>query len=78
VAPVVSELIELFGPKRCMIGSNFPVEKLAGGFTPLYDLVLATLHGLSGDERTEVLSGTARRFYRLDESNTPVDNRRST
>jgi predicted TIM-barrel fold metal-dependent hydrolase len=78
VRRVVGELVELFGPKRCMVGSNFPVEKLAGGFAQLYDLVLASLEGLSEDERAEVLSGTARRFYRLVEPTNPVDARRST
>jgi predicted TIM-barrel fold metal-dependent hydrolase len=65
VREVVDELLELFGPGRCMIGSNFPVERLAGGFGPWYELVLASLDGLSGHERADVLAGTARRFYRL-------------
>ena len=32
VRSVVDELVDLFGPRRCMIGSNFPVERTAGGF----------------------------------------------
>jgi predicted TIM-barrel fold metal-dependent hydrolase len=63
--PVVDQLLQLFGPRRCMFGSNFPVERLAGDFQSLYQLVLATLDGLSAEERAEVLSGTARRFYRV-------------
>ncbi|MGN6166762.1 MAG: amidohydrolase family protein [Solirubrobacteraceae bacterium] len=63
--PIVDELLERFGPQRCMFGSNFPVERLAGEFGPLYEVVLATLAELSGAERAEVLAGTARRFYRL-------------
>jgi predicted TIM-barrel fold metal-dependent hydrolase len=62
---VVSELIEVFGPERCMFGSNLPVERMAGRFGELYELVLATLADLSEPERGEVLAGTARRFYRL-------------
>jgi predicted TIM-barrel fold metal-dependent hydrolase len=65
VRVVVGELLELFGPRRCMVGSNFPVERLAGGFASLYEIVLATLEGLPDNERDEVLAGTARRFYRL-------------
>jgi predicted TIM-barrel fold metal-dependent hydrolase len=64
--PVVAELLELFGPRRCMFGSNFPVERPAGDFGSLTRVVLATLAQLSDAERTEVLGGTARRFYRLD------------
>ena len=48
-----------------MIGSNFPVESLAGGFGPLYRLILTGLQDLPSDQRTDVLAGTARRFYRL-------------
>jgi predicted TIM-barrel fold metal-dependent hydrolase len=65
VREVVSELLELFGPQRCMVGSNFPVERPAGGLQALFELLLETLEGLSADERIEVLAGTARRFYRL-------------
>ena len=43
VRAVASQLLELFGPQRCMVGSNFPVERLAGDFGSLYQLVLATL-----------------------------------
>jgi predicted TIM-barrel fold metal-dependent hydrolase len=65
VLGVVSELLELFGPQRCMVGSNFPVERLAGDFRSLYKLVLACLRDLSAEQRADVLAGTARRFYRI-------------
>lgn len=48
-----------------MIGSNFPVERLAGGLRSLYDMVSTSLRELTDEQRTEVLAGTARRFYRL-------------
>jgi predicted TIM-barrel fold metal-dependent hydrolase len=65
VSAIVSELVDLFGPRRCMFGSNFPVERLGGGFAELYRLVLAALRALPAGERADVLAGTARRFYRL-------------
>jgi predicted TIM-barrel fold metal-dependent hydrolase len=65
VRGVVSDLLELFGPQRCMFGSNFPVERLAGDFNSLYELVLARLRDLSAEQRADVLAGTARRFYRI-------------
>ena len=65
VRRVASELLEVFGPERCMIGSNFPVERLAGDFGSLYQLVLASLRDLSNEQRAAVLTGTARRFYRI-------------
>lgn len=62
--PIIIELLELFGPRRCMFGSNFPVEWLAGDFVSLHRLVVATLAELSDQEQDEVLTETARRFYR--------------
>jgi hypothetical protein len=35
VRTVVTELLELLGPQRCMVSSNFPVERLAGRFAAL-------------------------------------------
>ena len=65
VRSVIAHLLELFGPRRCMFGSNFPVEALAGDFASLFELFLEALGDLSAADRDEVLSGTARRFYRL-------------
>lgn len=65
VRSVTSELLELFGPNRCMVGSNFPVERLAGDFSSFYELVLASLENLSDEQRADVLADTARRFYRI-------------
>jgi predicted TIM-barrel fold metal-dependent hydrolase len=65
VRDVVGELLEVFGPERCMIGSNFPVERLAGDFGSLYELVLVSLGDMSNEQRAEVFAGTARRFYRI-------------
>jgi predicted TIM-barrel fold metal-dependent hydrolase len=68
VRAVATELLDLFGPHRCMVGSNFPVERLAGDFGSLYDLILTCLADLSEEQRAEVLTGTAQRFYRIPDS----------
>jgi predicted TIM-barrel fold metal-dependent hydrolase len=65
IRSVTSELLELFGPHRCIVGSNFPVERLAGDFNSLYELVLASLEDLSEEQRAAVLADTGRRFYRI-------------
>ena len=66
VRGVVAELLDLFSPQRCMVGSNFPVDRLAGDFGSLYELILASLKDLSDEQRADVLAGTARRFYRIE------------
>ena len=35
IAAVVRETIDIFGPTRCLFGSNFPVEKLWTGYSDL-------------------------------------------
>ncbi|MCW2751546.1 MAG: hypothetical protein JWR83_2656 [Aeromicrobium sp.] len=58
------ELLELFGTSRCMIGSDYPVDKLFGNRNPLVDL--SKLSGeLSEAEDQAVRIGTAARAYRL-------------
>eukprot|EP01147_Barroeca_monosierra_P000313 gene313-3682_t len=63
---LVSELVSMFGPHRCMFASNFPVDKASGfsgerllrGFTWLCDKL-----NFSEDVRRHLFSGTARRCY---------------
>ena len=35
IAAVVHETIDIFGPERCLFGSNFPIEKLWTGYSDL-------------------------------------------
>lgn len=65
IAAIVRETLEIFGPARCMFGSNFPVEKL---WTRYSDLVAAYRNALSpfGEAACRAaLHDTAARVYRL-------------
>lgn len=53
--------LELFGPDRCMFGSNFPVDKLHLRYAEL----LAMITEVVGDQAPAVLGQTAARFYRF-------------
>lgn len=61
--PVVTHLLDCFGPDRLMWGSDWPVLNLAGG----YDYWLETSHELtshlSAAEKTAIFGGNAQRFY---------------
>jgi hypothetical protein len=35
--PYIEPCIELFGPERCMVESNFPVEKMGNGYAALWN-----------------------------------------
>lgn len=63
--PVVAETLEIFGPARCMYGSNYPIESLWVGYRQLFETLQECLSGLSSAERRQVLHGTAADFYRL-------------
>ena len=66
IADIVGRSLELFGPARCMFGSNFPIEKLWTGYGELIDAYKTATSGLSGDERHAIFHDTAARVYRLD------------
>jgi predicted TIM-barrel fold metal-dependent hydrolase len=65
--PWVEGVLDVFGTSRLMFGSNFPVEAMYGTFAQLMAGVDAALAGLGAEEREAVLSGNARRLYRLPE-----------
>ncbi len=56
-------LLELFGPARLMLGSDWPVCTLAASYREVLELAHTAVAGLSDDERTDVLGRTAARFY---------------
>jgi len=57
--------IEAFGARRCMFGSNFPVDKNSVGMTTLVNAMKKLAGAGSEAEAADVLAGTARRFYRI-------------
>ena len=63
--PVIRETVELFGPSRCMFGSNFPIEKLWTTYDEVVRVSIEGLGGLSAGEQRAVLHDTAGRVYRL-------------
>ena len=65
VERTVRETVALFGPERCLWGSNFPIEKLWTGFGNLLGAYRQALAHLSEAEQAAIFSGTARRLYRL-------------
>lgn len=66
--PFIEETLRIFGPERCMIGSDWPVSvKDPAAYEGWIDLVMdSALAGASATERDSVAWATAARFYRLD------------
>ena len=63
--PYVKTCIDLFGPDRCMVESNYPVEKMGIGPAALWNAFKRMTAGASAAEKTAIFSGTADRVYRL-------------
>lgn len=62
---VVAETVALFGPERCLFGSNFPIERLWTDYASLAAAHRAAVAGLPEEAQRQVLGETARRVYRL-------------
>ncbi|MFB7587069.1 amidohydrolase family protein [Streptomyces sp. NPDC056169] len=66
--PYTDTVIDAFGPRRLMFGSDWPVSTLAAGYGEVVAVTGELLAALDPAERDEVWAGTARRVYRV----TPV------
>jgi predicted TIM-barrel fold metal-dependent hydrolase len=60
VAPIVTTVMEQFGPARVMFGSNFPVDSLSSSFKALFERLTSII-----DEKyfEDVFFKTAQRIY---------------
>jgi predicted TIM-barrel fold metal-dependent hydrolase len=61
--PVVYETLEIFGAKRCLYGSNFPIEKLWTSYGTLFNTMRGLLKHLSQDEQSSIFWNNASRLY---------------
>ena len=63
--PYLEVALETFGPKRLMIGSDWPVCTLAAGYPDTIGIVREFLAPLAAAEREAIEGGNAARFYSL-------------
>jgi predicted TIM-barrel fold metal-dependent hydrolase len=66
--PVIGRTVEIFGPDRCMFGSNFPIEKLWTSYAHLVEVFDSCVADYSDAERDDILTNVATRLYRPDAS----------
>ncbi len=62
---LVRETLEIFGPTRCLFGSNFPVDRLMIDYDTPWRVFREAIAELSLDEQRALLSGNAERIYRI-------------
>jgi predicted TIM-barrel fold metal-dependent hydrolase len=63
VRPWLLETVALFGPDRCMLGSDLPIERLRSGFEPLYRIYGEIFAQHAPRDRAMLLADTAQRWY---------------
>jgi L-fuconolactonase len=63
--PYIETAIEAFGPDRCILESNFPVDKQSFSYDSLWNAFKLLTKDHSVDERAALFAGTAKRAYRL-------------
>lgn len=66
--PIIDQCIDVFGPKRCMFASNFPVDGLVGSFDDIFGGFVVATADLSRADQTALFHNNAVRVYRLDRS----------
>jgi predicted TIM-barrel fold metal-dependent hydrolase len=62
---VAGHVLDLFGPRRAMFGTNFPIERIWTSMADLVDAWRRVLSGMPPDEQSWVFAETARTVYRL-------------
>ncbi|TML10926.1 MAG: amidohydrolase, partial [Actinobacteria bacterium] len=65
LAPVVNACIDIFGVDRCLVASDWPVDKLYSTYGELFAAFATITAGVSATERDALFAGTAERVYRL-------------
>jgi len=63
--PFIDVAIAAFGPKRCMMESNFPPDGRSCGYVPLWNALKHATEGYSETERRSLFHDTALETYRL-------------
>jgi predicted TIM-barrel fold metal-dependent hydrolase len=63
---IVLATIELFGARRCMFASNFPVDSLCADFKTIYGGFHEMVRDFSNEEIKHLFAGNAVRIYGMD------------
>jgi predicted TIM-barrel fold metal-dependent hydrolase len=65
IAPWVRSAVELFGPDRCMFGSDFPPDRLFWSYGELVRVMGEVLDELAPEAQRAIFHDTAQRIYGL-------------
>jgi predicted TIM-barrel fold metal-dependent hydrolase len=63
---VIGTVLELFGTRRVMFASNYPVDSLRASYDSIYSAFSEATRGLSAAERRDLFHDNAVRIYRME------------
>jgi L-fuconolactonase len=66
IAPYIDVVLECFGPKRLVYGSDWPVCLVAASYEEQFNVVQKALEKLSPAEKKQILGENAIRFYHIE------------
>jgi L-fuconolactonase len=72
IQPYVHEAVRVFGPDRCLYGSDWPVCLLAGSYARILEALKGAVAHLPPAERAQIMAGSAQELYRLNLPHAPV------
>jgi predicted TIM-barrel fold metal-dependent hydrolase len=67
IRPWLEYCLEAFGVERCVLGTNWPVDKMFSTYDAVIDAYAEIVSGLSADEQVALFSGNAERVFDLGE-----------
>lgn len=65
IRPWIEYCISIFGPERCMLGSNWPLDRLFSSYDAVMNIYREIISQYSTDEQLAISSLTANSFYRI-------------
>jgi predicted TIM-barrel fold metal-dependent hydrolase len=65
VARWIDACLDTFGPDNCIIGSNWPVDRLFSSYDPIMNIYRDHVSRFDEADQRKILSENARRLYRL-------------
>jgi predicted TIM-barrel fold metal-dependent hydrolase len=63
--PVIRDAIAIFGPRRCLFASNYPVDRLAGPFATIFQGFRAAVGDLPASDQRRLFHDNAVEVYRI-------------
>lgn len=65
LGPLVRPTIEVFGAERCMVASNFPVDRVSADYNVVFQAMLELTNQDGPDAQAAMFGATAARVYRI-------------